>query len=106
MRQTRTMLRLLAWVIAGLVVAVLIPAGAIRVDQYLLRRKAERLLADLKSLEMRKSTYHDARQVIDRWKDSIGQEGSCQPSRCATKENIEAVRNWAAEDWADHNDEF
>src|SRR4051812_8208024 len=82
MRQTRTMLRLLAWVIAGLVVAVLVSAGALRVGQDLLRRKAERLLADLKSLEMRKSTYHDARQVIDRWKDSIGQEGSCQPSRC------------------------
>lgn len=82
MPRIRTTLRLLAWVIAGLGVAVLIPAGVIRVDQYLLRWKAEHLLTDLKSLEMRKSTYRDAGKVIDRWKGSIRQERSCQPSRC------------------------
>jgi hypothetical protein len=82
MRQTRKIFRVLAWVIASLCVAVLIPAGAIRVDQYLLRRKAEHLLTDLKSLEMRKSTYYNARQVIDRWKNGIQQDGPCQPNRC------------------------
>ena len=75
-------LRVLAWVTAGLCVAVLTPAGAIRVDQYLLRRKADLLLSDLKSLEMRKSTYHDARKVIDRWKGSIHAAGTCQPNQC------------------------
>jgi len=73
---------MLGWIVAGLCVIVLILAAAIRVDQYLLRRKAEQLLADLKSLEMRKSTYQDARLVIDRWKGSIHQEDQCQPSRC------------------------
>lgn len=82
MPRPRTLLRLLACVIAGFALATLTAAGAIRVDQYLLRREAERLLADLKSLEMRKSTYHDARQVIDRWKDHIRAEGPCLPSRC------------------------
>lgn len=82
MPRTRRILRLLARVFSGLCVIVLIPAVAIRVDQYLLRRKAEHLLADLKLLEMRKSTYHDAQQVVDRWKDSIHQAGTCQPNRC------------------------
>jgi len=82
MPQTRNLLRALAWLIASLCVTVLIPAGAIRADQYLLRRKAEHLLADVKSLEMRRSSYHDARQVIDRWKDRIHQSGPCQPNRC------------------------
>ncbi len=82
MPQIRKILRTLGWVIAGLCAIALILAAAIRVDQYLLRRKAERLLADLKSLEMRKSTYQDARQVIDRWDEEMHQEGSCQPSRC------------------------
>jgi hypothetical protein len=68
-------------------VIVLIPAAAIRVDQYLLRRNAEHLLADLKSLELRKSTYHDAQQVIDRWK-TIYQEGSCDRNRCDVQTGV------------------
>lgn len=68
--------------IVGLCAISLILAVAIRVDQYLLRRNAERLLADLKSLEMRKSTYRDARLVIDRWSEEMHQEGPCQPYRC------------------------
>ncbi|HWO29639.1 MAG TPA: hypothetical protein VNO32_12670, partial [Candidatus Acidoferrum sp.] len=83
--------------IAGLCVIVLIPAAAIRVDQYLLRRNAEHLLADLKSLEMRKSTYHDARQVIDRWK-TIYQEGSCERNRCDVEIGVV--------DFLDHRWEF
>ncbi len=82
MPHLKKIFRVIGWVVAGLCAIVLILAVAIRVDQYLLRRKAERLLADLKSLEMRKSTYQDAQLVIDRWKDSIHQEGLCQPSRC------------------------
>jgi len=82
MQRTRRILRVVGWVTAGLCAIILILAVAIHVDRYVLRRKAEHLLADLKSLEMRKSTYQDARLVIDLWKDSIHQEGSCQPSRC------------------------
>jgi hypothetical protein len=82
MPKTRKILRVLAWVIAGLCMIIFIAAAAVRVDEYLLRRNAEHFLADLKSLELRKSTYQDARLVMDRWKDSIHQEGPCQPNRC------------------------
>jgi len=82
MQRTKRILRAVGWVIAGLCAIILILAVAIHVDRYVLRRKAERLLVDLKSLEMRKSTYQDARLVIDRWKDSIHQEGQCQAARC------------------------
>jgi hypothetical protein len=82
MPTTKRILRMTSWMIVGLCAISLILAVAIHVDQYLLRRRAERLLSDLKSLEMRKSTYQDARQVMDRWKDSIHQEGPCQPYRC------------------------
>jgi len=81
MPQTKKIFRVVAWVIAGFCLIVLIPAAAIRVDQYLLQRNGEHLLADLKSLEMGKSTYHDARQVIDRW-ETIYQEGPCERNRC------------------------
>jgi len=82
MPKTIKILRVVGWVIAALCAIVLVLSVAIHVDRYVLRRKAEHLLADLKSLEMRKSTYQDARVVMNRWKDSIHQEDSCQPSRC------------------------
>jgi hypothetical protein len=87
MPQTKKIFRVVAWVIAGFCLIVLIPAAAIRVDQYLLRRNGEHLLADLKSLEMRKSTYHDARQVIDRW-ETIYQEGPCERNRCDVETGV------------------
>lgn len=74
MPHTRKILRAGGWVISGLCGIILISAAAIRVDQYLLRRDAERLLSDLKSLEMRKSTYQDASLVIDRWKEGYAPE--------------------------------
>lgn len=82
MPQTRKIFHMLGWAGAGLCAIVLILAVVIRVDQYLLRRKAERLLADLKSLEMRKSTHQDARQVIDRWKEEVYKKGPCEPAWC------------------------
>jgi hypothetical protein len=87
---------LLARVLSGLCLIVLIPIVAIRVDQYSLRRKAERLLADLKLLEMRKSTYHDAQQVVDHWKDSILPAEPCQPNPCDVQIGVSdfSSRHW------------
>jgi hypothetical protein len=74
--------RALGNLIAGLAAAILVGAVGIHVDHYFLRRDAERLLLDLKSLEMRKSTYRDARRVIDQWYDDVHQEGACAPYWC------------------------
>lgn len=59
----------------------LVLAAAIRMDQYALRWRGERLLSDIRSLELRKSTYADARRVMDRWRDE-SKEGVCRPSWC------------------------
>jgi hypothetical protein len=80
MRSTK-IFRVVGWLVVGLCAIPLALALAIRVDQYLLRKNADHLLADLKSLEMRRSTYGDARAVIDRWHDNI-REGPCRPSWC------------------------
>lgn len=82
MPQTKQAIRLVGWAVAGLCLIALILAATIRIDQYLLRRDAERLLSDLKSLEMRTSTYEDARHVIERWSTETRQEGPCQPYWC------------------------
>ena len=63
----RRILRLFGWLLTGLVVLIALLAGAIRVDQYLLRRRTERLQTDIRSLELRKGTYEDARQLEGRW---------------------------------------
>src|SRR6266496_1405549 len=97
MARTRKMLKALAWVSAGLCMIVLIAVTAIRLDQYLLRWNAEHLLSDLKSLEMRKSTYNDARRVIDRWKESVHQQGSCQTNRCDVEIGISGFFHHHAE---------
>jgi hypothetical protein len=97
-------LRVVAWVIAGLSVIVFVAAATVRVDEYWLRRKAERFLADLKSLEMRKSTYQDAQLVIDRWKDDISQRGLCQPNRCDVVMGIGNFWNHHSEFFAHHQE--
>lgn len=61
---------------------VFLTAGAIRVDQYVLRYRAERLLSDIRSLELRRSSYADARKVIDRWWDDAREDGPCRPDWC------------------------
>lgn len=78
---SRWIVRPLAWLVGSLGVAVALLAGAIRLDQYLLRWRAERLQSDIRALELRKSTYADARRLEDRWFDNT-KEKVCRPSWC------------------------
>lgn len=75
-------LRVLAWLLGCVSAAVLALAGATRVDQYLLRWRAERLQSDIRSLELRKSAYADARRVMDRWWNHAREQGPCRPDWC------------------------
>lgn len=73
--------RVLAWFSAAVLASILLLAAAIRVDQYVLRYRAERLQSDIRSLELRKSTFADARRLEDRWFDNT-REKVCRPSWC------------------------
>jgi hypothetical protein len=75
-------LRALSWLIGSAGLAVLALSVAIHADQYLLRRRAERLQSDIRSLELRKSTYADARKVIDRWWNDAREDGPCRADWC------------------------
>ncbi len=57
-------------------------AGATRLDQYHLRWRSELLLSDIRALELRKSTYADARKVIDRWGNNVRETGGCRRDWC------------------------
>jgi hypothetical protein len=77
----RRILRLSAWLLSVAVLIVGLLAGAIRLDQYVLRWRGERLQSEIRSLELRKSTYADARQLEQRWFGDA-KEGVCRPSWC------------------------
>jgi len=77
----RWIVRPLAWLVGGLGLVVALMAGAIRLDQYLLRLRGERLQADIRSLELRKATYADARRLEEHWWVE-SKEHVCRPSWC------------------------
>jgi hypothetical protein len=77
----RWILRALAWLLGVGSVVIVLLAGAIRLDQYVLRHRAERLQSEIRSLELRKSTYADVRRLEDRWLDE-SKEAVCRPSWC------------------------
>ena len=56
--------RIYAAVAMGIFVAI---AAALKVEAYAFRHRCDRLLADVKSLEMRKTTYAEARRVLQKW---------------------------------------
>jgi hypothetical protein len=64
-----------------------------RRDQYVLRSRAERLLSDVRSLELRKSTYADVRRLEDRWLDE-SKEAVCRPSWCDLQISVGNVGAW------------
>ena len=94
-------LRVLSWIIGSLCLAVLALSLAIHADQYLLRRRAERLQSDIRSLDLRKSTYADARKVIDRWWDDAREQGPCRADWCDVEItlNRNAWRLWSYPSW-------
>jgi hypothetical protein len=87
----RRILRPLAWVLGIVSLSIFLLAGSIRLDQYLLRRRAEHLLSDVRSLELRKSSYSDARRIIDLWSSEVQQGGPCRQSWCVTEISLENI---------------
>jgi hypothetical protein len=76
--------------LAGLVCAAVLAVVWIHVQQHILRSRAERLLADLRSLQLRKATFEEAQVIFKRWErwgdykePWYGAEQQCTAERCA-----------------------
>ena len=54
----------------------------LEVSQWLFRTRAERLLADIKSLQVNHSSWSDAQTLMFRWGKWGGWYGSCTPEDC------------------------
>jgi hypothetical protein len=63
-------------------VTVFLLAGAIRLEQHLLRLRAERLLSEIRSLELRRSTFSDAQRMINEWTSNVRDSGPCRQEWC------------------------
>jgi len=57
--------------------------ASVRIQQQILRWRAERLLSDIRELQLGKSTWADAQTLIYRWGAWGWYEGSCTEKRCS-----------------------
>ena len=68
------------------IIVVLVPviclAAYVPIQQRILRWRAERLLADIRQIQMGKSTWADAQHLMHRWGEWGGYEGSCTAQHC------------------------
>ena len=70
--------------VVGLAVLVLVAGLAVyvQIQQHILRWRAERLLVDIREIQMGKSTWADAQRLMTRWGAWGGWQGSCTAKRC------------------------
>src|SRR5208282_1012367 len=63
--------------------AASVSVAFIPIQQEILRRRAERLLADIRNLNLRKSTWNDAQQIFARWGAWGHYDGACTQGSCS-----------------------
>jgi hypothetical protein len=61
---------------------ILLAVIAIHVQERILRHRAESLLSDIRSLELRKAGFTDAQAIFQRWKRWASTEGECTEAHC------------------------
>ncbi len=68
----------------GVAILVLVDmlAALVQIQQRILRSRAERLLADIREIQMGKSTWADAQRLMTRWGAWGGWQGACTAKRC------------------------
>lgn len=78
----RRTIRLIAYCALGLFAAYLALAAALHIQQYVLRRRAERLLADVQSLRVRQATFDQAQEVFAHWRSWGSYDLPCSRENC------------------------
>jgi hypothetical protein len=68
-----------------LLVLILFAVTAIHVQERILRHRAERLLEDIRSLELRKASFTDAQDIFRRWTRWASYDGECTEAHCVMR---------------------
>lgn len=69
--------------LALLFTVFLLTVASIHIQQHLVRRRAERLLAEIQSLELRKTSWADARLLFQHWGTNQKFFDPCTPKECS-----------------------
>jgi len=56
--------------------------GTLRIQHWVLRHRAERLLADIQQVELRKTSFEDAQKLFGRWSKWGQYKGECTRQHC------------------------
>jgi hypothetical protein len=88
--------------IVSIAVLILIASltAFVQFQQHLLRWRAEHLLADIRDLQLGKSTWPDAQKIMTRWGAWGEYRGSCTSERCSYR--IELDESYGAFSYATH----
>jgi hypothetical protein len=74
--------KLLRRMAVGSLVLVFAATALVQSEQWLLRRRAQRLLDDIRQIEMGNSSWADAQRLMTRWGAWGGYYGTCTLERC------------------------
>jgi len=66
----------------GIFVVLLFAIVLIQIEQHVLRRRAERLLSDVRSLEIHRSTFSDVQNLKGKWKSLANFDDNCSEASC------------------------
>ena len=77
-----TRFRIAFRILAALLALVVVIAVAVPIRQRLFRRRAERLLADMQSIELHKTDWSNAQELMHRWGAWGRYEGTCTWANC------------------------
>jgi hypothetical protein len=72
----------------AVLILTLVLCAYVPIQQQILRHRAEKLLADIRTLQLRKSTWADAEILMKRWGAWGHYEGSCNQSECHYQINL------------------
>jgi len=83
----RGILRIAAFTVGVLLLGTV---ASVRIQQQILRWRAQRLLSDIRSLQLGKSTWADAQKIMTRWGAWGHYDGSCTQERCSYKITLQS----------------
>jgi hypothetical protein len=74
--------RFLRYFALAVLAALVLQIATLRIQQWVLRQRAERLLVDIQQIELRKTSFEDAQKLLARWSKWGHSEGECTRKRC------------------------
>ena len=83
MSRLRSFRRALLALLLGTAVLFSLVLAASQVEQRLFRRRAELLLAEIQSLELRKTPWHEAKAQLERWRANTEIGSRCSEQWCS-----------------------